>query len=249
MATAAAAGEVHAMAGEGGWYGVRDLATALHLAEHGWHEPVASIVSQSTSLLAKQTRSLIPVLNYCDEPGEPDVSSYLEGEDECFLITSEGMNDTPVVGRAVKIILEPCVSAGTSSEALMRRGAMVAAVAHPLEQSGVQTAIEFRSLVANHAMDCHLEVVLKEFGQPFDIRGLAFWLVHNAASRVFTFAGAFAGTGYTYAEKRTVGWANRNPPFEANVAGFTRHTTFEHGGALEIWATAALKMAGIEIGE
>jgi len=125
---------------------------------------------------------------------------------------------------------------------------MVAAVAHTLEQSGVQTAIEFRSLVATN-QDCQLEVTLKEFGQPFDIRGLAFWLVHNAASRVFMFAGAYAGTGRTYAQGRTVAWATRNPPFEANVAGFTRHTTFEHGGALSEWAHAALQMAGIEIGD
>lgn len=231
-----------------GWYGVSSVSEALTLAENGWDEPVEAIIEQANQMIARKTRSLIPILTYTDTPGEPDIAAYLEGEDECFLITSEGMFDTPAAGRAVRIVFAPVVSAGISTDAIIRRGALVASVAHTLEQAGVSVAIEYRSALAPYSRgNVHIEVILKEFGEPLDIRNLAFWLVHPAAGRVFMFSACTDGY-YFSRHEQGIGWSSVDWPNEPNVAFLPRHTTFEYGGDLEQWASAALKIAGIEIG-
>lgn len=246
MATLARAGDMRSYEGSS-WRGIDGVADALHLAEFGWRECVEDILEQSAMLETKKTNSLIPYFVEADEPGEVDVSAYLSGETDCFLNTSEGSHGTPAAGRAVRIVIEPTVSAGVSTRDLVTRGSLVASLAHILERSGVRVSIEFHSLISwmdgagRNQEDCQIDVVLKKFGVPLDLNSLAFWLIHPAASRMFMFAACNNGRA-----AENIGWSSRSPKPEADWAYMGRMHSFEHSSIAD-WTAKAFASAGIEV--
>lgn len=229
-----------------GWCGTATRADALQLSLDGWTEVLPAMTEQMDRMKARITRTLIPVVEYADEPGTPDVAAYLTGEDEYFVLTSEGRQDTPAVGRAVRILMEPCVSAGISTEAMVQRGAVVGAVIHTLERAGVRVALEFCSCIGPDGETVQIEVVLKSFGEPFDVRGLAFWLAHPSSSRRFIFDASYYTAGVR--PSGFISWGNRvTAADDEHTVVVGRHTTFEDGGRLESWVERALKVAGISL--
>lgn len=224
------------------WHGTSNRATVFALAEQGWSEVTDAIVAQAEALEARKTRSLIPVMRYQDEPGTPDVAAYLTGEDEFFVASTEGTMDTPSVGRAIRFVIEPCVSALVEVDELVRRGATVAAMIYMLERSGVRTALEFGSATSVGQHDTYTEVILKDYGQPFDVSMLGYWLTHPAVARQIMFApSCFPAKKYGL-----INWGNWRPKHDETVSVVPGFNTGRHD-SLDAWMCETLQKTGIEV--
>lgn len=173
------------------WCGA-NMVTALHMgAVSGWPEAVPLAVAAYDRLTAKRLQSRIPVPVMADEPGdEIDVAAYLSGDDP-FVTQSAG--STLGAGRGAVVIRHSLfASAMCNTEAIVTRGLITAAIAHLLETSGVQVAVDVDMYATNHnggvdySMD--LECRIKEFGVPLDLPRLVYWLAHPSALRRIVFA-------------------------------------------------------------
>lgn len=234
------------------WHGTRCDGEALTLAINGWADPVEDIVKQARSLTVKPMRSLIPKVMYLDEPGDDvDVSRYLDGEDDCYSTCTPSSIDARGRG-AVRIVIEPCVSAGIGTEAIVQRGAIVLAIMWALERAGVRTALAYQSHISAGAfsssdIDVTIRADIKRFRDPIDVRGLAFWLAHPAASRVVCFCGCYLALpvcGRTFSRNGMVGWGHRQPVPADSVECPELHTS--RMATVEQWIATVAKKAGIE---
>jgi hypothetical protein len=234
---------------DGAWRGVTNDEEAITLATNGWSDPVADIVSQARGVKVGRMRSLVPQLSYLDEPGDDvDVSRFLDREEMHFeSLVPSGIDNT---GRgAVRLVVEPAVSSGIGTEEIVQRGAIMLAVVWALERAGCRTAISYQSHLTVECEDSRqvtLRADVKRFRDPVDVRGLAFWLAHPAASRVVVFAAvqmsqyATDGKG---SRNITIGWGHREPVDPNAIECPMLHT--RNMPTVEQWIQTVAKKGGV----
>jgi hypothetical protein len=174
---------------EEAWSGA-SLGQALWMGHtEGWAAAVGPTVEVYERLTAKRLQSRIPVPVYMDEPGEEiDVAAYLSGDD-CFISRSESSRLGAGRG-AVRLRHSMFASFCADAEQIVTRGLIVGAIAHLLETSGVQVAIDldFNVSGGERGETASVECELKGFGMALDLPRLAFWLAHPAVLRRIVFA-------------------------------------------------------------
>lgn len=233
----------------GEWTGVLSDDDAATLALDGWREPVKDILSQARAVKVHAMRSLTPRVGYADEPGEcVDVSRYLDGEDCHFEVLEQTAIENTGRG-AVRIVIEPCVSAGIGTDAIIQRGAIVVAIVWALERAGVRTAIAYQSHItadADGRQDVTVHCDIKRYRDPVSVAHLAYWLCHNSASRVLVFAACqmskhiVKGTGSRHID---IGWGRRKPVARDAVECPMLHT--RDLATVEEWIAIVAKKAGV----
>jgi hypothetical protein len=98
-----------------------------------------------------------------------------------------------------------------SSDLIVQRGSIIAALVWALERAEVRVSIEYRSLVSTggygYGTDVHVFATIKPWGQRLNLRGSMFWLAHPAASRRAIFAQVYR----VAREASDVGWSRQSP--------------------------------------
>lgn len=169
-----------------------DTATAIWLAMNGWQEGRTFVDGIFARVTAKHTQSIIPTLAYSDEPdGDVDVERWMAGEDECFLVETQGAVHVSVAGSYVTLAVDGFVSCGDDSADVLKKGAYLGTLVYLLERAGYRTCLVYRYPNVNlgkHGPDGMFEkqevdLILKEFGQVLDVPRVIFWLAHPASVR------------------------------------------------------------------
>jgi len=240
-----------------GFRGCETNEDAALLALRGWDEPVEDILRTAHGIRLRSMVSLVPRYEASDEPadGGVNVDAFLAGEDECFWRSTVTEHEQHGRGH-VRIVMEPCVSAGTSTRDIVERGGILCAVVWALERSGARVSIEYRSLVESDprgkrvmgSRNAHVYARLKSYGERLSPRRLAFWLCHPAASRIMVFAAVHRMGGVA----GDVGWSsyyahggrvNLPTPKHAVYAPMLHIRDMP---SVEQWVATVAKAAGIE---
>lgn len=239
---------------DGIWHGTVSRDEALTLATKGWSEPLDDVLAAARHVTIKRMTSLVPVYEPSEESGDGgiDVDAYLAGEENVYVTSTVSEHESSGRG-SVRLIQEPCVSAGMSTDSIIQRGAIIAATVWALERAGVRVSLEYRSLVStgwsrsmtDRTGNVHVYCPIKAFGEPFDLRRLMFWIGHPSASRRAIFAAVYRVTGSVTGD---VGWSSSRPPMPARAVDIPA-LHLRDLPTIEQWLAQVCTAAGITYGK
>lgn len=172
----------------GGWAGTSSFEEALELVINGWPDGEKKTRMLSRGLFAHVSH-LIERQNviYDVEGNGIDVAKYLNNEPECWQRFETELTDGPG-HRLVRLMFNFSVSGGVSTNVIMARGAVIAALIELLEYAGHRvelTAIQSIQRGSNYG---ELRVRVKEFSQNLDMGRVVFALAHPSMLRRLAFS-------------------------------------------------------------
>lgn len=179
------------------WNGNVSWARSLALAVEGWTEGEQRIRELSRRLEAHITHRIVrEEFNYDVEGMAFDVARFLNGEPEHWIRPEEATVTTDHGSKHVKLVVNISASSAVSPEAIIARGAAVAALVELLEYADhrVEVWITNPSSAAHRYGEAYAppiyvcDVKVKSFDQPLDMGLLAFALAHPATLRRLMFA-------------------------------------------------------------
>lgn len=224
------------------WHGA-DFDTCIALALSGWHAGVQAVESLYARITSERTNSMIPSLEYSDEPdGDVDVERWLQGDDEHFLVESHTTFTVNVAGTFATFVLDPFASCGQSAEDVLRRGTYLVGLVYLMERAGFRTRVMLRmptcEMFQGHRR-FRLEVSVKEYGQVLDLPRVMFWIAHPAALRQVMIA-----FYRQYREDAIYSDSARQPIEETGVITSPPYT---HDEQLDGWLKRTLDTCGLRI--
>lgn len=179
-----------------GWYGGVTWKEACQLATCGWTEG-AREVEKYRAIIYENLVEYLPKQNVENAVSgyAVDIGAYLSNCPECFYRRelSEPIAKAPVV----RIVVSLSFSASVHPEIIVKRGAMICAMADAMEQAGYSVEIIANDSVEYGGATSEMNVVVKQSTGALNVASLAFCLAHPAMLRRMFFS----------AEERT-GWAD-----------------------------------------
>ena len=162
-----------------GWEGT------LKLARYGWHEGVARIVDLSDRI-AEQVSKQLPTygMELMESGGDVDVAAYLNGQRECMWDWTESGSKMPVV----RITVNAALSGGTSAQATIVAGALIAALADALEQVGRRVEVDVYDTARGSGAEYNVGARIKDASDPLDRASLVYAVAHPSFCRRLGFA-------------------------------------------------------------
>lgn len=190
--------------------GGSDFEETCKFAVEGWEEGTALAEKFSSALVNKLTNSLKIDEYYYDVTGQDfDLDRVLIGEPEAWL-TSEQVDVKAPAQQTLKIQVNLCVSGGIDSNMLIKRGAVIAALAMLLERARRRVEIEivmangnvknwwslFTIPVKSANTDLDLAKVVFALAHPATFRRLIFGVMETTAEDVRKHLNAYRDHGY-----------------------------------------------------
>lgn len=173
----------------GGWYGTPSFAAARKLALNGWQEGREQIAKLTRNLEVRLLSRIVREdVNYDVEGMAFDVARYLEGEPEHWARLEESTMQADS-HKHVRIVMNTIVSGGVTTDVMIARGSVIAALVELLEYAGTRVELwaGFGARIrAGGRYD--LQVRVKAYDQPLDMARVAFALAHPSMSRRMGFA-------------------------------------------------------------
>lgn len=175
----------------GGWFGdgIDSYDKAVTLAREGWPEGTARarVLTEATvDKLATVLRRDEWVYDVEAGRGDVDMARFIIGDPECVLapVTVEELAPK----RAVHIVVSGSASCGVSTEAIILRGAAVAALAELLTLAGYRVKLSL-SHVCSASGDKHeTRVTVKDFGEHLDLARMVYAVAHPSTLRRHMFS-------------------------------------------------------------
>lgn len=157
---------------------------AVKLAEEGWSEgaeKIKSVVDKVSEILRPKTFQ--QEIKYDVTGGYVNVGMYLNGEPECFV------NYVPPEKprKPLRIVVNAAASAAVDAQALINRGAAIAAAIDVLERRGYMVELDIIQSIKNGKTEYTTIARAKDMGQPIDLDRMAFCLAHPAYLRRIIF--------------------------------------------------------------
>lgn len=237
------------------FFGCATWDEAVHLARNGWKKGEDRARQYAARLFAKVASQLEqPRFNYDVEGLDFDVARVVMGEPECWL--HQYPDITPAPGRVITVVYNCGKSAGVSSEIVLARGAVVAALVMLLEHAGYPVELIARADTSNWGSNLwiHQIVKVKRAGQPLNLPEVAFTLAHAAMHRRFFFSvrehapmkwwKAFVEDG-SYGRSNSTPEKARGDIYMAEMFGY--EADWSSPEAAEAWILRELKAQGIEV--
>jgi hypothetical protein len=165
--------------------GTPNYSAALSLAVSGWEEKVSEARVLSEGLINKVLDKIAtPVIHYDVEGIDFDMARVHRGEPEVWyrfeehIIENDGDN-------VVRIVINNIASCGISTESIIRRGAVIAALVELLEYS--HKKVEIISHTPFHTGKIEFRTIVKTANQPLDMARLMFMSGHPSMLRRLLF--------------------------------------------------------------
>ena len=178
------------------WYGGVTWKEACQLATCGWAEG-AREVEKYRAIIYENLVEYLPQQNIENAVSgyAVDIGAYLSNCPECFYRRelSKPVAKAPVV----RIVVSLSFSASVHPEIIVKRGAMICAMADAVEQAGYSVEIIANDSAEYRGVTSEMNVVVKQSTRALNVASLAFCLAHPAMLRWLFFS----------AEERT-GWAD-----------------------------------------
>lgn len=172
----------------------RDFGEALDLARKGWQEKRGDVAHlrgrvKADPMIGNLWDDFQPYpTTYHDVAGAfPDVAAFLSGDPNNMI--EFGEREEPRSGRVVRIVVDGCYSAGTPTDVVVKRGAVVVALCELLEMLGFSTEIRLEDRRQSwgggrgKAVTLANIVTVKTAAMPLDVDALMFALAHPSNLR------------------------------------------------------------------
>jgi len=172
------------------WSGTNDFPAAVRLARLGWPEGTAKARVLTEAALDRLASVILrDDWQHCPEGGrgELDVERYLAGDPECIIAPT--VIEETTVNRAVHIVASGAASAGVDAEAIIARGAAVAALTELLTLAGyhvkvtLSTAVKGSGWGGGDSSDFESRCTIKEYTESLDLARLVFAVAHPSTLR------------------------------------------------------------------
>ena len=170
------------------WNGTKSFDEAHALAVKGWPTGAKKALALSQTI-EQRLYSLVevPVINY-DVSGELlDVSRYCAGEPEHWGVWDKVLRDGEGT-KYVHIVVNGFVSCGVPIDALIARGAVIAALVNLLELAGCRAKVTLCDAMKGNEDEYRVWTPLKAFDEVLDIDRLAYALAHPSMFRRHCFS-------------------------------------------------------------
>jgi hypothetical protein len=170
------------------WFGV-SFAGAVKYASNGWPDGISQARVLTDPLVEKVSQSMVRYEpQYTVEgTGALDIGRYLDCEPECWVEYIPQITDGPSTN-LLTIVFNGFNSCGIGAEAIIAKGATVAALVNLLELAGRRV----RFILAYGQRDGRYEyeavITLKDFDQPLDLDRLVYAIAHPSAFRRLCFS-------------------------------------------------------------
>lgn len=158
---------------------------AMNMLQFGWDKPVKQIKSNIQKLEKQGTMKKISFRN--------DVIGFAPNVPNAILGLPESMINSRVSYKKAKVInvlVELGATAGTSSKKIIDYGTKVIEKLYSLEKAGFRVRIEYLKTFngKNYEPETYaIKYLLKSENQPFDLKRMAFPLIHTAMFRRICF--------------------------------------------------------------
>lgn len=170
--------------------GTESFAEARKLAQHGWTEGTERVRSIVRRLEARLLHRIVREdVNYDVEGMGFDVARYIEGEPEHWVRLEESTMQEDS-HRHVKVIVHGGALGDVSTETMLAKGAVAAALVELLEFAGHNVELHHVAAVEKKrgaGLYFASWIRLKAYDQPLDMDRVAFALAHPSMHRRLTF--------------------------------------------------------------
>lgn len=170
----------------------------MQLARDGWPEGLARSKSITKALFDKVSEMIERIDVKHDIEGHAiDVSRYLDGEPECWLKFENVIQEAEAGHKLIKLTFNVTVSAGVSTEVIIRKGATISALVELLEYAGHRVELTIVDSSGNRRLNpeggpvkpiATFIVRLKEFDQNLDMGLVTYALCHPSVARGLMFS-------------------------------------------------------------
>lgn len=159
---------------------------AVSFARHGWPEGAAKAKRLLDRLQLHVPQAVHSVTHHDVTGSYVDVGEYLQGVPECMVDFREDRRPA----RFAHIVVSATFSANITTQAVIQRGATIAAVVDALETQGIRCTVDllFQSTDYNKADTFEVRVPIKEAHAPLNLDTLTFGVAHPAYLRRLMFA-------------------------------------------------------------
>lgn len=174
----------------------------LELARDGWPEGLKK-AKEVSSVLFNHVSEMIEKLNvsYDIEGHSIDIARFVDGEPESWLKFESVLQEAEAGHKLIKITYNVTVSAGVSTDVIIRKGATVAALIELLEYAGHRVELTIVDSSGNSRLEpSHgfvrkdlkpimlFFVKIKEFDQNLDMNLVSYALSHPSVARALMFS-------------------------------------------------------------
>jgi len=170
--------------------GTHSLKEAIHIATYGWERGRDRLEKHMSTIDTAELigTSILPRAVFSEAGEEPDISRYLANEPDNMIDYEWPPRPN---GKLIELIVGVSQSAGVSSESIMRRGAVIAAVVKRLQTNGYSvglTAAEASVSDLYESQKVEYYVPIMRPGADLDIDALVFATAHPSFLRRLLFA-------------------------------------------------------------
>lgn len=161
-----------------GFRGSSSFEEALDWARNGWAPGRSAVLELVDKFVDRISADVIKEVDSFDVAGdELDVGAFLDGAPECFVASwdADGLRER----LPIRIAFNPGVNCGITTEAIVKRGAAIAALVELLEIAGFSVDLVADHFCSNYGSThrFHVAIELKQAGAGLDGDRLAFALV------------------------------------------------------------------------
>lgn len=172
---------------EGGWWGVKDMPTALKYFKYGWEEVADSIYVEDAALaIPREIQDQFKT--YADHSGGAvNVTAHINGQPEDMLQFEPSTQKK----RTIRLLVNVSASGGTGSDYMKQRGMTIISIIDWLEKSGYRVRLDVCDTLLwwpggyseDKAITWLLAFCAKDYSQPLDISRLGFMAASSAMLR------------------------------------------------------------------
>lgn len=179
-----------------GFSHVNSFDETLKLAKEGWPEGLAKSKELSSAMFNDVSQMIERTdVNHDIEGHAIDVARFVDGEPECWLKFENVIQEAESGNKLIRITFNCTVSAGVSTDTIIRKGATISALIELLEYAGHRVDLTLVEAVGEAYLmqdrppaEFLVYTKLKTFDQNSDMANISYALAHPSVSRSLMFS-------------------------------------------------------------